>query len=294
MYFGKIQLFKLKILSKKFDQSLKLKKMKSTKAFFTKKLEEMKMRNFQILILVGLILFLWKIPTTVAKSSKKKISLDNESIHSYQNQTGKWLFTSELKPKLDSYLNEIGTNEEEFRKINSLSLSESIPASRPLFFPFGKDYLSKIASEGQSVESIESDYRELIWPVGTKNSKISSKLGLRRNAMHNGIDIACPNKSPILAAADGLVVVARNQGNYGMSITIQHENNQIQTVYAHNSFLLVKEGELVQKGQIIAFSGSTGHSTGPHLHFEVRYQNIVLNPEHYFPDNPVDELLTKN
>ncbi len=252
------------------------------------------MRNLQILILVGLISFLWKIPTTVAKSSKKMITLDNETIHSFQNQSGRWVLLSEGKVKVESFLNEIGTSEEEFRNINLLSATESIPSSRPLFFPYGKDYLSKITSDGQTQETVESDFRELIWPVGTKNSKISSRLGLRRSLMHNGIDIACPNRSPILAAADGLVLLSRNQGNYGLSITIQHENNQIQTVYAHNSFLLVKEGERVQKGQIIAFSGSTGHSTGPHLHFEVRYQNIVLNPEHYFPDSPIDELLTKN
>ena len=102
--------------------------------------------------------------------------------------------------------------------------------------------------------------------------------------MHTGIDIACPNRSPVLAANDGIILFARSQGNYGLSITIQHNINQIQTLYAHNSILLVKEGDTVAKGQIIAFSGSTGHSTGPHLHFEVRYQSVILNPEHYFPN----------
>jgi murein DD-endopeptidase MepM/ murein hydrolase activator NlpD len=101
--------------------------------------------------------------------------------------------------------------------------------------------------------------------------------------MHTGIDIACPNRSPVLAANDGIILSARNQGNYGLSITIQHNINQIQTLYAHNSILLVKEGDTVAKGQIIAFSGSTGHSTGPHLHFEVRIDGIPVDPYSYLP-----------
>ena len=103
-----------------------------------------------------------------------------------------------------------------------------------------------------------------------------------KTAMHKGVDIACRRGTPILAAGDGEVVSIGTTGNYGNSIIIRHKINNISTLYAHNSALLVKEGDRVKKGQIIALAGSTGHSTGSHLHFEVRYQDIVLNPEHYF------------
>lgn len=76
----------------------------------------------------------------------------------------------------------------------------------------------------------------------------------------------------------------QKDGGYGNKILLSHPGiNGINTLYAHNSLLYVKEGDKVKKGQIIALSGNTGHTTGPHLHFEVRYQNVVLNPEHYLP-----------
>jgi len=229
-------------------------------------------------------LLLWSKVSTIANSNKKALKLDNEFIHSLGDKQGRWIIPRESAVSVSAYLKEIGSSEEEFRSINQLSATEPIPANRPLFFPFSEKYSRDLLIQGKGREIIQSDYRELIWPVGTSNSKISSKLGQRRNLMHTGIDIACPNRSPVLAANDGVVLSARNQGNYGLSLVIQHNINQIQTLYAHNSVLLVKEGDTVAKGQIIALSGSTGHSTGPHLHFEVRYQSVILNPEHYFPN----------
>ena len=238
-------------------------------------------KRYIIILLIGFML--WSKVSTIANASKKALKVDNEFIHTLNDKQGKWLIPREIPGSIESYLKEVDSTEEELRQINQLSSSEPIPATRPLFFPFGDKYNKNLLIQGKGREIIQSDYRELIWPVGTPNSKISSKLGLRRNLMHTGIDIACPNRSPVLAANDGIVIASRNQGNYGLSVIIQHNINQIQTLYAHNSILLVKEGDIVSKGQIIAFSGSTGHSTGPHLHFEVRYQSVILNPEHYFP-----------
>ncbi|MBK6607169.1 MAG: M23 family metallopeptidase [Leptospiraceae bacterium] len=239
-------------------------------------------KRYIIFLLMGMML--WSKVSTIANSSKKALKVDNEFIQTLNDKQGKWLIPREMPGSVESYLREIDSNMEELRASNQLTSSEPIPMTRPLFFPYGEKYSKSLLIQGKGREIIQSDYRELIWPVGTPNSKISSKLGLRRTLMHTGIDIACPNRSPVLAANDGIILFARSQGNYGLSITIQHNINQIQTLYAHNSILLVKEGDTVSKGQIIAFSGSTGHSTGPHLHFEVRYQSVILNPEHYFPN----------
>lgn len=241
----------------------------------------------RILILSLLVVIIWAKVSMIAGSARQTLKIDNEFFHSYGEKQGRWIVPKEMPQSIEALFKELEVDTDEFRSINGLQPNEAIPATRPLFFPYGDKYTKLLLTQGKGREIVQSDYRELVWPVGSSNSKISSKLGFRRNVMHSGVDIACPHKSPIVAAAEGTVVGARYQGNYGLSVTIQHNINQIQTLYAHNSILLVKEGDKVAKGQIIAFSGSTGHSTGPHLHFEVRYQNIILNPEHYFPA-PVD------
>jgi murein DD-endopeptidase MepM/ murein hydrolase activator NlpD len=223
----------------------------------------------------------WLKSTTVESSTKKAIRVDNDYFHTYMDKQGRWAMPGELSKGVSAYIKEIDATEEDVRLINDLKNGEQIPTNKLLFFPFGETYSKQLLSEGKGRDIIISDYRDFVWPVGSVNAKISSKLGMRKNSMHTGIDISCPNRSPILAAGDGVVIVANFSGHYGLAVTIQHELNQLQTVYAHNSYLVVKEGSRVKKGQVIAFSGSTGHSTGPHLHFEVKYQNIFLNPEHY-------------
>ena len=101
-----------------------------------------------------------------------------------------------------------------------------------------------------------------------------------QNAMHEGIDFLVDTGTPIHAAADGLVVVAESHPQYGNVVDIDHGNDFI-TRYAHASKLLVKAGDLVQRGATIAESGSTGRSTGPHVHFEVRYKGVAQNPNRF-------------
>ncbi len=101
-----------------------------------------------------------------------------------------------------------------------------------------------------------------------------------QNALHEGIDFLVDTGTPVHAAAAGLVVVAQFHPQYGYMIDIDHGNDFV-TRYAHNSKLLVKAGDLVQRGAIIAESGSTGRSTGPHVHFEVRYKGVAQNPNRF-------------
>jgi murein DD-endopeptidase MepM/ murein hydrolase activator NlpD len=101
-----------------------------------------------------------------------------------------------------------------------------------------------------------------------------------QNAMHEGIDFLVDTGTPVHAAAGGLVVVAQFHPQYGYVVDIDH-GNDFTTRYAHNSKLLVKAGDLVQRGAVIAESGSTGRSTGPHVHFEVRYKGVAQNPNRF-------------
>ena len=117
-----------------------------------------------------------------------------------------------------------------------------------------------------------------IWPVPS-SKRVSSKFGKRWGRPHEGIDIAARRGSSILAAADGFVVYSGSElGGYGNLTVIKHSGGYF-TVYAHADKNLTRRGQSVHKGQVIATIGSTGRSTGPHLHFEVRYRSQAINPK---------------
>ncbi|MGQ9872527.1 peptidoglycan DD-metalloendopeptidase family protein [Leptodesmis sp.] len=120
-----------------------------------------------------------------------------------------------------------------------------------------------------------------IWPT---RGVLTSGFGWRWGRMHKGIDIAGPVGTPIMAAADGVVVTAGwNSGGYGYLVEIQHPDGSL-TLYAHNSRILVQVGQQVSQGQQIAEMGSTGYSTGPHLHFEVHPNGRgAVNPMAFLP-----------
>ncbi len=118
---------------------------------------------------------------------------------------------------------------------------------------------------------------------------LSSSYGWRRHpvtgrtTMHEGLDFAAPRGTPIYASAAGIVVEAKYLNGYGNTVEIEHGNG-IVTRYAHSSQLHVKQGDLVERGQLIADVGSSGRSTGPHLHFEVRMAGQPLDPRLFLGD----------
>ena len=109
---------------------------------------------------------------------------------------------------------------------------------------------------------------------------LTSSFGIRNGKNHTGIDIGGSSGSDICASVSGTVSYAGWLGGYGNYIVIDHENG-LQTAYGHCSSILVSEGERVKQGQKIAYMGSTGNSTGPHLHFEIKQNNEYLNPLDY-------------
>lgn len=113
-----------------------------------------------------------------------------------------------------------------------------------------------------------------------KSGVITSRFGSRSLGYHTGLDIAEPTGTPIYACNSGTVTYAGRNGSYGNLVIISHGNG-VETYYAHCSRLLVSEGEQVEKQQKIAEVGSTGRSTGPHLHLEIRLNGEILNPRNY-------------
>ena len=118
------------------------------------------------------------------------------------------------------------------------------------------------------------------------DTRLSSDYGmrdhpvLRRRAAHKGVDLASPTGTPIFATADGIVSRADRFSSYGLYVSIEH-GDDIQTRFAHMSRLAVSEGERVRKGDIIGYVGSTGRSTGPHLHYEIRIAGVAVDPRPY-------------
>lgn len=127
-------------------------------------------------------------------------------------------------------------------------------------------------------------------PIGANwRGVVTSEFGNRRDPItgqtrgHTGMDLAIPTGTPVRAALPGTVTVSKyNVGGYGYYVMIDHGNG-LSTLYGHNSKLLAQVGRTVQAGDIIALSGSTGRSTGPHLHFEVRINGERTDPRYYLP-----------
>jgi len=129
------------------------------------------------------------------------------------------------------------------------------------------------------------------WPL--KQGRVSSKFGWRGRRMHKGIDIAASRGTPIYAVEDGIVVRSKYARGYGRLIEIKH-SDMYTTRYAHNHINLVEVGEFVYKGEMIAEVGSTGRSTGPHVHFEVRQSGLAINPVKYLGAMDSFTLLSEN
>lgn len=121
-----------------------------------------------------------------------------------------------------------------------------------------------------------------IWPVS--GGRITSEYGwrtdpfTRERSYHGGTDIGLPEGTPIYASGAGVVIEAGPKGNYGNAVVIQHDDGLV-TLYGHASKVLVSKGQRVAQGQLIARVGSTGRATGPHLHFEVRKNNVTIDPK---------------
>ena len=130
---------------------------------------------------------------------------------------------------------------------------------------------------------------DIIWPI---QGKINSPYGPRGKKFHYGIDISSPSYQEVKASMDGEVILARNsRKGYGKVVVLQHAHGY-STIYGHMNVIIAREGEAVRQGQAIGGVGSTGKSTGPHLHFELRRDGRTLDPLSVLPMT-IEELLEK-
>ncbi|MGE4283303.1 MAG: murein hydrolase activator EnvC [Clostridia bacterium] len=164
-----------------------------------------------------------------------------------------------------------------------------------------KEYAKQLDALEQTSKQVEKEIKrlqeenkrkyaggKLEWPTPGVY-RITSPFGnrwhpiLKKNSMHTGVDIGASSGTDVKSANDGQVIMATWNGGYGQCIIIDHGGG-IATLYAHNSKLLVKAGQEVKRGQTISKVGSTGWSTGPHLHYEVREGGSPVNPMKYYPE----------
>lgn len=166
---------------------------------------------------------------------------------------------------------------EEYVPLEEPSLSAEIIAGG------GEDIKVESKDEIPSNVSVESYVlnQNMVLPV---EGNVTSEFGVRTHPIsgdlrfHAGIDIAAPKGTPIYSAFDGTVVLADYDQWNGNFLKVQHDNG-IMTVYCHCEKLNVKKGQVIRAGEIVATVGSTGSSTGPHLHFEIRIENVSYNPK---------------
>jgi murein DD-endopeptidase MepM/ murein hydrolase activator NlpD len=141
---------------------------------------------------------------------------------------------------------------------------------------------AELAAKIQSAQATSTVQRSasaagLMWPV---NAPVTSPFGWRWGRMHEGLDLGAAYGTPIVAAAAGTVIYAGWLGGYGNLTVIDHGGG-LATAYGHQSQIAVSSGQQVTQGQVIGNVGSTGHSTGPHLHFEVRVNGQPVDPLGY-------------
>jgi murein DD-endopeptidase MepM/ murein hydrolase activator NlpD len=223
-----------------------------------------------------------------------------------------------LHQSLDSLAMRIGQMQAQLQRLDGLgSRLAKMTGMKPQEFSFGQPpaqggpYIPVSPQQEITLSSMEQQLTGLSALLGDRNDKLvaletllqqdrldkkmlpsvppitvgwySSNFGWRidpftgQSAMHEGVDYMVPEGTPIYASAGGVVVFAEVHPQYGNMVEIDH-GNEIITRYAHCSKLQVKVGQMVRRGNEIARSGSTGRSTGPHLHFEVRYKGTAQNP----------------
>lgn len=208
------------------------------------------------------------------------ISIDNIYIQEYKGKLGKWELVESISA-LEHFSKKYGTPFEDIFKINDISGSRI--TYNYYFIPFSSEYLNSLKERGRERDVIKSSINQFIWPLN-QVIRITSVLGYRNNKFHPGLDIPAARGQPIVASMEGVVIFAGYASGYGRTLVLQHRDNFV-TRYSHNSVNFVRKGEFVKKGQVIGLIGSTGNSTGNHLHFEVRCRDIPLDPLDFLPRN---------
>jgi len=220
---------------------------------------------------IGQTLNLFEKKPYVTVLTKEKIT-ENKAIEYktvYENTAA--LYKGEVKVKSPGVLGSEAT-EMEVVKENGAWVSTKVLATKVISEP-----VTQVALKGTKSLSTFTGTGNLNWPVA---GAISSSFGSRGGGRHTGLDIRAPKGSPIRASDDGVVISTKYDGAYGNLIKLDHGKG-VQTWYAHCLEFNAAIGDIVRKGDIIAYVGNTGRSTGYHVHFEVRINGVPVNPRNY-------------
>jgi murein DD-endopeptidase MepM/ murein hydrolase activator NlpD len=171
--------------------------------------------------------------------------------------------------------------------INGIDDPARIAVGQKIFVPGATRQLPVeiITPEAVSIESPDGEPRReegregFIWPVA---GEVTSRFGPRSKNFHDGIDIAVPEGTLIRAVQSGEVIYSDQLRGYGNLVIVRHEGG-FASVYSHNRKNLVREGQEIDKGEVIGEVGQTGRVSGPHLHFEIRRNNVARDPLYYLP-----------
>lgn len=200
-----------------------------------------------------------------------EIASNNEVIENVKDEETAEKLVNEIK-ELSNNEVELTINEKTTKALEKIQIDDLEVAKENTVEKLNIDTTESIADiNGIKVATL---------PVtGTISSRygVSSKI---RVSTHTGLDIAATTGTPIKVVADGTITLAAYSGSYGYLVKVDHGNG-VETWYGHTSKMLVKEGQAVKAGDTIALVGSTGNSTGPHLHFEVRINGEHVNPQKY-------------
>jgi len=222
-----------------------------------------------------------------------KVSELNKTINNIMEKDKAIRLYSNL-PENDININELGTGGRVNRKLyidnDNSKRSTQLTKIDESLTQISKEIQSEVISYENLTEILKEKKQKLdatptIAPL-KDNAYISSPYGKRidpftgRISMHDGIDFAARIGTPIYATADGKVKYARYIGGYGYTIKINHSFGY-STIFGHMSKMKAKKGQNVKRGDLIGYIGNTGRSTGPHLHYEIRYSNRPVNPSKY-------------
>jgi murein DD-endopeptidase MepM/ murein hydrolase activator NlpD len=179
-----------------------------------------------------------------------------------------------------------GMSYQELARINGIKDAGQIRIGQRIFIPGATQPLPvetitpmETAPAAPASPDPAPGFEPFLWPV---QGTINSGFGPRGLSFHDGIDIAAPEGTPIKAIEDGEVIYSNDLRGYGNMVILRHAGGFV-SVYAHNESNLVREGQSVVRGEIVARVGSTGRVSGPHLHFEIRKNNAAQDPLRYLP-----------
>ena len=219
--------------------------------------------------------------------SKKKLDNEKEQLATIkQNQMKTAKILENTKTVRENYIAKLSDTEKD--------IQSKIDEYNTRFAEINAEILS-LAMEGIDTQYIGG---ELAWPV-PGYTRISSKYGMRTHPitgvykLHTGVDISAPTGANFIAANDGVVTKACFNAAYGNMVIIDHGGG-ISTLYAHGSEILVQVGQVVKRGEPVLKVGSTGYSTGPHAHFEVRIDGVVTDPMPYITNGIVPKNESKD